>query len=86
MRGIQFGGFDFLDDMRMEKQYIQRAKTLILSDLSYQKSANINRLRGVAQVPERFLKVALEQLEQQGKIKRVEYDIPTGKLISYQIR
>lgn len=86
MRGLQMGGFDFQDEMRMEKLYIQRAKNLILSDLSYQKSANINRLRGVAQVPEKYLKVALEQLEQQGKIKKAEYDIPTGKAIFYHIR
>jgi len=86
MRGLQVGGFDFLDEMKMEKLYIQRAKNLILSDLSYQKTSSINRLRGVAQVPEKYLKVALEQLVQQGEIKKVEHDVPTGKAIFYHIR
>lgn len=86
MRGIQIGGFDSIDEMRMEKQYIQRAKTLIMSDLSYEKSVNINRLRGIAQVPEKDFQVALEQLKQQGKIEEIEYDIPTGKAIFYRIR
>jgi len=86
MRGIQAGGFDFLDEMKQEKLFVQRAKTLIMSDLSYEKSANINRLRGIAQVPEKYFRVALEQLKQQRKIKEIEYDIPAGKAIFYRIR
>lgn len=86
MRGIQVGGFDFLDEMRQEKLFVQKAKTLIMSDLSYEKSANINRLRGIAQVPEKYFRVALEQLKQQGKIEEVEHDIPAGKAIFYRIR
>lgn len=82
----ELGALGFVDEMEMNRHHIQRAKTLILSDLSYQKSAGINRLRGVAQVPEKCLKAALEQLEQQGKIKKVEYDVPTGKAIFYRIR
>ena len=82
----ELGAFGFVDEMEMNRHHIQRAKTLILSDLSYQKSASINRLRGVAQVPEKCLKSALEQLEQQGKIKKVERDIPVGKAIFYHIR
>jgi hypothetical protein len=54
MRGIQVGGFDFLDEMRQEKRLVQRAKTLIMSDLSYEKSANINRLRGIVLIVNRI--------------------------------
>jgi hypothetical protein len=86
MRGIQVGGFDFLDEIRQEKHLVQRAKTLIMSDLTYEKSANINRLRGIAQVPEKYFRVALEQLKQQGKIEEIEHDIPAGKAIFYRIR
>ena len=86
MRGIQVGGFDSLEEMRQEKRLIPRAKTLIMSKLSYEKSVSINRLRGIAQVPEKYFRVALEQLKQQGKIEETEHDIPVGKAIFYQIR
>lgn len=84
MKGL--GAIGFMDEMEMNRRHIQRARVLILSDLSYLKSASIDRLRAVAQVPEICLKAALEQLKQEGKIKEVVYDIPVGKAIFYHFQ
>lgn len=86
MREMQIGDFDTLGEIKQEKFFIEKAKALIISDLTYEESATINRLRSIAQVPEKHFRIALEQLKWQGKIEEVEYDTPTGIDVYYRIR